>query len=150
VELDAGEIALAVAPRAPRRTVSVYLILSALAFGLLWLRDIVPAMISGGTPASITGLEIPTNFVEVLDFAFSLPLMALAGVWLWRRHAWGYVLAGALVVMLAIESVSVTADQIFGRIAAPAQPLTAVPLFAVLSIVGAAMSIAYLRGTKRA
>ena len=49
---------------------------------------------------------------------------AVAGVaaaWLWRRRPWGYLLAGAGLVMWVLESASIAVDQWYGHAAAPAR-----------------------------
>jgi uncharacterized protein (TIGR03382 family) len=134
------------APHLPVRAIGAYLVATAVAFAVVWLRDIVPALVTNTAPAGLRGTRLPTNPVEVMDLGFTLPLAALAGVWLWRRRPWGYLLAGMLLVMLAIEGASVATDQVFGHLSDPTQPLTAVPVFVALTLVGLVPTVVYLRG----
>ena len=144
--LDAGQLARRMSPRVPVRAIAAYLLLTAVAFALLWLRDVVPAILSGGVPRSIVGTSLSTNVVEVIDLAFTLPLTAAAGVWLWRARTWGVLLSGTMLVFLTLEAISVATDQYFGHLADPSQPTGAIALFAVLAVVGAVPTIAFLRG----
>ena len=125
--------------RAPVRLVAAYLLVNAALFGALWLGSTVPPVLSGQPPAFLEGTGMLTGPVQILDFAFTLPLMTLAAVLLWRRRAWGYVLSGALLVMLAIETASIGVDQWMGHAAdssSPAASAALTPVFAVLTVIG--------------
>ena len=81
----------------PVRGIALYLIVVSALTYIAWLRDIVPALVHNTLPSSLDRTVMLANPIEVMDLSISLPLLALAGVWLWRRRAWGYVLAGALL-----------------------------------------------------
>ena len=83
--------------------------------------------------------------VQVIDFAFTLPLSAAAGLWLWQRRPLGYLVGGAMLVLLTIESVSIAMDQYVGHRLDPSQPLGSVALFVVLADIGAVPMFAFLR-----
>lgn len=146
--LDVGVLPSRIDARFPARAVGGYLIAIAALFAAVWLRDIGPALVAGTAPAALLGTGLPTSPVHVLDLAFTLPLAALGGALLWRRRPWGYAIAGPLLVMLAIEGASVAVDQLFGHRADPSQPLTAVPLFAALAVVGLVPTARYLRALR--
>jgi len=131
------------------RSIGAFMMLTACAFAALWLVDILPATLANTSPASLRGTRMNTNPVEVLDLAFTLPLCALAGIWLWRRRALGYLLTGTLLVMLTIESAGIAIDQWFGHLYDPTQPLGTVPLFVVLTVVNGAVMFAFLRRSPR-
>jgi Na+-transporting NADH:ubiquinone oxidoreductase subunit NqrE len=143
--IPAEEIPARVSPRMPRRAIGVYLVATSVAFAALWLADVVPAMLGGDVPRSLQGTTLPTNVVQVLDFGFTLPLAALAGVWLIRRRSLGYLLSGAMLVFLTLEAVSVAVDQWFGHLADPSQSLGAVAIFAAIAVLGAVPALAFLR-----
>ena len=121
--IDAGALPARFPARFPVRLVGGYLIATALAFGLLWLRDVLPAALFGTRPLSLRGTTLPVNVVQVIDFAFTLPVSFAAGVWLWRRRPWGFLLAGLMLVLLLIESVSIAVDQFIGHHNDPTQPV---------------------------
>ena len=130
--------------RFPARLVGGYLIVTALAFTVLWLIDVLPAALFGTRPLSLRGTTLPTNAVQVIDFAFTLPVTAAAGLWLWRRRPWGFLLSGMMLVLLTLESVSIAADQYFGHRADPTQPTGTVTLFVVLAAIGAIPAVGFL------
>ncbi len=137
-----------VLPPRTLRWIGGYLAAVAVLFGLLWLRDIVPALLDGGTPASLAGLAMITNPVEVLDLTFSVPAALLAAALLWRGRPAGLPLSGLLLVMFAIETTSVAVDQVFGHLADPAAPLAAVPIMAALTLLGLWPLTVFLRGLR--
>lgn len=130
--------------RFPVRLVGGYLIATAVAFGALWLRDVLPAALFGTRPLSLRGTTIPVNAVQVIDFAFTLPVSFAAGVWLWRRRPLGFLLAGLMLVLLLLESVSIAVDQYVGHRSDPSQPEGTVALFVVLAAIGAVPALAFL------
>jgi hypothetical protein len=89
--------------RAPRRLVGATLIGFAGMFTLLWLAQIVPAILNGTTPPELEEVALATNPVHILDLAIVLPLMFVAGRRLRRRtdagFALGVILLGFSVLM---------------------------------------------------
>ena len=111
LHLDAGVLHLHFGRQVPVKTVSLFLLAVACLFFLSWMKQILPALVSGQLPASITLARTPSNPIFVLDLALLLPAICFAAVWLWRRQAWGYVLCGIFLVKvwtltLAILSMS--------------------------------------------
>lgn len=133
----------------PIRTIALYLILTTALFALTWLRDIIPALVSGSTPVSLGGTKMLTNPIQVVDFAAGFPLTVLAAVWLWQRKAWGYALAGLFLVYGVIEAISVATDQFFGHLSDPTQSAMMTPVFAVIAVIAAVPLVLYFRCLRR-
>ena len=137
--LAVADVARHVGAHAPVRVVAGYLLVNAALYLLLWLSSTVPAVLSPDPPAFLEGSGMQTGVVQVLDLAFTLPLMTLAAYQLVRRRPWGYVLSGALLVMLAIETTSIGVDQWMGHAADPSSSVASdalTPVFGVLTLVG--------------
>ncbi len=134
--------------RMPRRTISIYLWVVT-AFNIAaWLRGLVPGLFDSESPAFLEGTGLTTLPTYVQDFAFWLPLMAVAGIGLWRGRAWGHLLTAAVLVQSAIEALSIASDQFFGALADPASPvvtMAATPPFLVLAAVTAAFAAPLFR-----
>jgi hypothetical protein len=88
-------------------SVGWFLIVIAALFYLLWLKEIVPATLSGQASRSAAELALPTNPVHILDLAFFLPAMVLAGVLLLRDRSLGYAAAIVLLVFLVLTSLPI-------------------------------------------
>jgi hypothetical protein len=91
------------------KAVSVYLAAVAVLFYVVWLSEAVPAVLAGAVPQSVIKDGTPTNVVYVVDMAWILPGMLLTAVWLWRKQAIGYALAGALLTFLALLPLAIVA-----------------------------------------
>jgi hypothetical protein len=146
--IPVARVAGQIGTHAPIRAVSGYLLVNAALFLGLWLMATVPAVLSPDPPAFLAGTGMTTGPVQILDLGFTLPLLTLAAVLLLRRRPWGYVLTGALLVMLAIETASIGVDQWLGHAADPASPVASdalTPVFAVMTVLGLGVLTLFLR-----
>jgi hypothetical protein len=144
IELVSHEIGT----HAPVRLVAGYLLVNALLFLILWLGSTLPPVLANEDPSFLDGTGMLTGPVQIIDLAFTLPLMTLGAVLLLRRRPWGYVLASSLLVMLAIETASIGVDQWMGHAADPSSPAASAaltPVFAVLTVIGLAVLALFLR-----
>jgi hypothetical protein len=93
--LDMVYLSEKLAPSFPRKSVSVYVIVVGLILLLQYLSEIISAYATGKPPASLdhyTTLELAS-----LELGIMVPLHLISGVFLWRKKAWGYVIATLLV-----------------------------------------------------
>ncbi len=93
-----------------RRAVQIvawFLIVVAILFGLLWLSEDVPALLSGSTPKSVGEMGLPTNPVHILDLGFFLPAVIATGVGLLKRKPLAYTLAPSFVVFLVLTGIPI-------------------------------------------
>jgi len=96
--------------------VAVYFFVIAALFAFLWLGEILPAVFSGTTPASIVASGLLTNPVHVLDLSVCLPAFVLVGVLLLKGQKAGVAWAPAVLVFsiamaAAIAGMTVVMDQ---------------------------------------
>jgi hypothetical protein len=148
-QADVAALGALFSPRTPVRGIAVYVWATVILNAAAWLARIVPAVLRGGAPGYLRGTGLTTSVVYVQDLALWLPLLAVAAAWLWQRRPWGYLLAGAGLVMWVLESVSIAADQWYGHAAAPASPVASgalVPAFAALAVIGLIPAGLLLRG----
>ena len=88
VTVDVAALAHRFSPGAAVAGIAAYIWTVVSLNALLWLSAIVPAL-GADRPGFLRGTGLPTNVVYVQDLALWLPLMAVAGAWLWRRRPWG-------------------------------------------------------------
>jgi len=134
--------------RAPVRGVAVSVWVIVTLNSLAWLIRIVPALTSSGQAAFLRGTGLPTSPGYIQDLALWLPLIAVAGVWLWRRRAWGFLIIGATLVMWVLESAGIAVDQWYGHAADSASPVASAaltPAFGALALAGLVVAYTLFR-----
>ena len=93
--------------RMPRRATAWFLAIAGVGIAVLWLSDIVVAL-PDGLPMNTYLSELP-NPTWVLDLGWIIPTALAATLMLRRRHPAAPVIAGAMLVMLLILSVTMLA-----------------------------------------
>ena len=106
---DRESVKAACSSRAPVRIVSGFLWLVAGLFGLMWLAEILPALIADTTLKSADEAGLPVNPVHIMDLGLLFPGLIITAVQLRRRSALGYFLAAPLMVSLLLLGVAILA-----------------------------------------
>ena len=92
-----SEIAKIYSQSAPLKTAACVLLLIALLFTFLWLREIIPALASNQPPKSVTDAGLLTSPVHVLDLSIVLPGCVVTAIMLLRRKSEAFILAPVLI-----------------------------------------------------
>jgi hypothetical protein len=141
--IDAQALQNAFDRQAPRRGVIVFLLIMAAVLCLLWTSQIVPFYTRGTPPPMVTQAQVPTVFVYVLDLGIVVPLALLSAWWLVQRQAWGFVLAGMVLVKAATMGWALLAMTLFAWRAGQDVEVILSAAWLVLAVVGTAMSVGY-------
>jgi hypothetical protein len=141
--LDPEQARAAMRPTLPTRVIAVFCALIGLFFLVAWLGQIVPATLQGTAPEPILLAKTPTSAVHVQDLAVVLPLYLLTAVWLWRRRAWGFVLAPILLILADVMLLALLAMGMFMAQAGFAGSLDMAPIFALLALLSLALTGVY-------
>lgn len=140
-------------PGIPARCVAGFAIAIAVLNAVVWLAQIIPAVLSLDPMTLLEDTGLLTNPVFVQDLAIWLPLLVTAAIAGWRRQSWGLLVTGALLAMFVLESIGIATDQWFGSRADPtsaAASMSIVPVFVVLALVIAVPFVWYSRNIDRA
>ncbi len=145
VTTDATRIADAVGDEASTRLYVGFLGMAALGLALMWLFDIIPALLANELPSGIAQFGPEAAHTYVVDLGVLVPSLAIGAVWLSQRRPWGYVCAGVLLVFAALVAPTLTAITLIDirgdvAISAPILVGTIVP-----PLVGLIVAGAYLR-----
>ena len=119
LSLNADRLKAAFDAGTPRRAVAAFLGFMAVLVALPELSQVAGYWFTGRLPDLVARAGGNNSFVYTQDLGLVLPLMVLAAVWLWQDRAWGFVLAGALLVkavtmglaLLSMTAFSVQAGQ---------------------------------------
>lgn len=105
---DASAIARGYRPRAPVRAVAALLVLVGVVFATLWSVFSISYAVTGRLSLGAATLE-GMHTVFAIDLSLMVPGMVLAGVLLWRRRPWGFVMAAAMSVFGAVYQLNLAA-----------------------------------------
>jgi hypothetical protein len=103
--MDVTAIAARFSRRTPVRWIGGVLALLALGLGGMWIVAAVRFAVNGDLPAGSALVETPelVHLGIALDLSLLVPAYVLAAVLLWRRAAWSYPLAAAVLVAGAVH-----------------------------------------------
>ncbi len=118
----------------PAKTMAIYMIVVAVMFYFIWLAEIIPALISGTTPKTVTDNNLLVNPVHVLDLAFSLPALIVAAFLLLKRHKLGYIFAPVLLVFIVVLTIALAGMAINLTLNNISENFFLIYIFTVLSV----------------
>jgi hypothetical protein len=86
-------------------------------FYLLWLSDILPAVVAGQMPTALSSTGLITNPVHVLDLSVVLPFVFLVGLLVLRGNSFGLRMAEPMIVFFVLMdiTIAVLAGLLFSR-----------------------------------
>jgi hypothetical protein len=146
--VDVPALGARIAPGVPRRSIAVFVWVLVALNAAAWLRGIVAGMGQGADPAFLVGTGLTTFPTYVQDLAVWLPLLAVAGWWLWRGLAWGHLVVASVLVMWVLEAITIAVDQWMATAADPATTVAsaaAAPVFAVVAVLCLVPAVAMIR-----
>lgn len=138
--IDATSLAHAFDERTPRRGVITFLLVMAAVLCALWFSQIIPFFTRGELPNMIVQAKTPTVFVYVLDLGVVVPLALLSAWWLWQQQAWGYVLAGFVLVKATTMGLALLSMTVFAIRAGLPVDATMSLAWVTLAVAGCGMS----------
>ena len=146
MNIDLGTLAARTSPKLPRIWIAVFLFIAGLSL-LVWLMDIVVALLSGTVPFTLG--PYTTEATYVIDLGIILPTAYLAGILVLRRSPLGTLLASILItvnvtigLVVAAQSIMQALDGIF---LTPAQYAAYVAPFVTLSLIAIVLIISIQR-----
>jgi hypothetical protein len=143
--VDLPSITARFSANTPRKSVSVFLVVVAALFYLVWFREIGVALLAGQVPLSVANWNVPTSAVHVIDMAIVLPGILIAAVWLWRGNALGYVLAGVMLVLILTMGIGLLAGGLWQLRVGVSVRTDVLVIFSIISIMALGLLVLYLR-----
>ena len=121
-------------PVGPRRSFAAWTLMGTGAlFAILWLAELVPALLTGQVPASLREAGLGVNPIHVLDLAVVLPGFILTGVAVLKGRGFGLFWAAPWLVFSALMGSGIVAAMLL--MASAGFPNTAAPTLMVTIVV---------------
>jgi hypothetical protein len=133
---------------APIRLVSVYLMVVAIIFYVLWLKSIVPAIIHNEVPKEVSDYGLPVNPVHVIDLVFALPGLIIGAVLIRRRMGLGYIIASLALVFMVLLTLALAAMVIMLVVRDISEDFTVAIVFGLLSLCSILFSVLLFKSIK--
>jgi len=133
---------------APVRGVSLYLIVVALIFYVLWLKSIVPAILQNQVPADVSGNNLLVNPVHVIDLVFALPGLIIGALLIRRKLGLGYIIASIALVFMVLLTLALAAMVLVLVLREINEDYTVAIVFAALSLTSFLFTLLLLRRVK--
>ncbi len=134
--------------RVPVRLTGIYLIIVAILFYLLWLKEIVPAVIHNRIPESVSDYNLLVNPVHVIDVAIALPGLILAAVLLMKKKTLGYILSLTGLVFIIILAIALAAMVIMLKVKGISEESSIAGVFLILALLSSVILFLFLRKMK--
>ena len=102
--------------RTPVRLIGGTLLFLAATLAVFWSTPALRFVLTDQLPTEGSELMIPiaiTHLGWVMDLSMLVPAYAIAGILLWRRAAWGYVLATIVLVAGTLQQIAYVAALVF-------------------------------------
>ncbi len=127
----------------PRRTMAIFLFIVGGFLLLAWLGRIVPALRANQPPP---GLESYTTLIiQALDLGLVMPLAFLSGILLWKKNAWGYLLAAVILIKGVTLAIAVSAMAVNMILAGVQVSIGELIMFPFIAIISGGLTIVLLR-----
>lgn len=132
----------------PHKQLAILLGITATLFYLIWLKDLIPALIADEKPLSVVEAGLASNPVHVLDMGLFLPLLALTAVWMWRNDAKAYVFAAPILVLGIIMGAAIIGMGITMQMMGVAVDMAVTVIFSIIIAVDLGFLIWFLSHMK--
>jgi hypothetical protein len=112
---------------------------------VLWLKDVIPAVIKNTTPKTVSDYNLLVNPVHVLDLSIALPGLILTAVLLMKKRRMGYILAPILLVFLIILAIALAGMVMMTKARGITENMSIAIIFLVLAVISTVFLYFYLK-----
>ncbi|MEE4311490.1 MAG: hypothetical protein V2J62_06430 [candidate division KSB1 bacterium] len=132
----------------PHRPIGIYMIVVAGLFYLLWLKDVVPAIITNTTPKSVSDYKLLVNPVHVIDMAFALPGLIISALLLLKKQSMGYILTPIFLVFIILLTIALAGMVIVVKMQGIAEDMSIAAIFLVMAVISSIFLYRFLKHLK--
>jgi len=131
--------------KVPYRLTALYLVIIAIVFYVLWLAEIIPAILNQEVPPSIKEAGLFTNTVHVIDLSVFLPGVLITAIFLLRKKITGFIMAPVLLSFFVWMNLSIGGLVIYMKKAGVEQEYTVAVIMGVLALLSAGLLVVYIK-----
>jgi len=128
----------------------IYFLVIAAAFCLLWLSDVVPAVINNVVPEDVRESGLFTNPVHVIDLSVFLPGIFITGILTLKKRNKGLLIAPALLMFFVLMDITIGALTIIMKARGIDANLSLTFIMGLLALVSAVILIRFIKTVKPA
>ena len=121
------------------------LIVTGALFALLWLSELVPAVLTGEVPASVAEAGLWVNPIHVIDLSVVLPAFVLTGVAALQGRGHGLFWLGPWLVFSTLMGTSIVAAMVLMAAAGEGAALGPALMVTVVVLASLGAAVGYLR-----
>lgn len=133
---------------APVKLISVYLMVVAAIFCVLWLKSIVPAIVHNEVPRDVSDYGLLVNPVHVIDLAFALPGLVIGAILIRKKQGLGYIIAAISLVFMVLLTIALAAMVVMLVLRDISEDFTVAIVFAVLALSSTLFAVLLFRSLK--
>jgi len=131
--------------KAPIKALANYFIVIAAMFYLIWLKDVVPAILSNTIPRSISDNKLLVNPVHVLDISITLPGLIITAMLLIKKHKLGYIFTPIYLVFIILLAIALIGMVIMLKIKGLNDDISVSIIFSLLAVISSGFLVKYFR-----
>jgi hypothetical protein len=145
IELNGSQLQHWFGDRVPLRGTGIFFIIVAVLFYLLWLKDVVPAILGNSVPATVADNDLLVNLVHVLDIAVALPGLVITAILLFKKHPLGYIFAPVYLVFTTLLALALVAMVVAMKQKGIGEDISIAAVFIVLAAISAVFLYQFFR-----
>jgi len=143
--IDAAEVVASFRPKTPVRIVGGYLVFVAVGLAFVWMVTWAAYVFAGQpTPIELEAFKL----IAALDTTFMVPALALGGVLLWRRRAWGYIVAAIAGIQGSLYLLVLSTNSAVAILRGLAEAPGELPLWGTLAVTTTAVTFLLLANVR--
>ncbi|MBN2029305.1 hypothetical protein JW824_03575 [bacterium] len=145
IELNKMDVQTWFSNKIPVKTISVYLIVTAIMFYMLWFKDIVPAVLTNTIPDSVADYDLLVNPVHVIDISFALPGLIITAILLFKKQKLGFILTPIFLIFIIMLAIALIGMVVMLKIKGINDTVTIAIFFIIMSILSTVLLIKYFK-----
>ena len=148
IQLNQMEVESWFNPKLPVKIIGGYLIFVAVLFYLLWLKDVVPAILNNTIPQTVSDYNLLVNPVHVLDLSIVLPGFLITAILLIKKHRLGFVFAPIALVFILILTIALIGMVVMLRVKGISDETSVAGIFAFLAMISLIFLVLFFRNLR--